>query len=220
MSLLEPDLRSDRSIYIETEGPLGYAGWSPLHGLRTHRHKYVLAPTPELYNLASDPGESRNAYAPDDPVSESLEQALAQIMSREGFGTGTAASLSDEEIERLGALGYIMTSERPRRDSFPDPKTMMSVYNDPLTSEVLYADGSFERAATLAENVLEQSPDLTAAIRVLAFSYVKLGRADDAVALLKDSVSRHLPHSVARSALHSGGAISGGGGDTQDVRGG
>ena len=191
MSLLEPDFRPDRPIYIETQTPRSYAGWSPLYGLRTHRHKYILAPVPELYDLASDPGESRNVYAPDDPVSTSLERALAELMSREGFDTGTGAPLSDEEIERLGSLGYIITLNRPRRDSFPDPKAMMSVYDDALTSEALYFGGSFEEAAALAEAVLERSPDLTAAVRVLAFSYLKLGRADDAVALLGDSVERN-----------------------------
>jgi len=191
MSLLEPDFRPDRPIYIETESPRSYAGWSPLYGLRTHRHKYVLAPAPELYDLASDPDESRNVYAPDDPISTSLEQALAELMSREGFDTGTGAPLSDEEIERLGSLGYIITLKRPRRDSLPDPKAMMSVYNDAFTSQALYFGGSFEEAAALAETVLERSPDLTAAVRVLAFSYLKLGRADDAVALLGDSVERN-----------------------------
>jgi len=191
MSLLEPDFRPERSIYIETESPLSLAGWSPLYGLRTHRHKYVLAPVPELYDLASDPGESRNVYAPDDPVSASLERALAELMSGGSFDTRAGAPLGDEEIERLGALGYIVSLERPRRDSPPDPKAMMSVYNDALTSERLYSGGSIEEAAALAESVLERSPGFTMAVRVLAFSYLKLGRADDAVALLGDSVERN-----------------------------
>jgi len=191
MSLLNPDFPPDRSIYIETENPLNYAGWSPLYGLRTHEYKYVLAPTPELYDLTSDPTESRNVYAPNDPVSASLERALGEFMSGNTPDTGITATLSDEEILRLGSLGYIVTSARPRRDSLPDPKTMMSVYNDALTCEALYASGSFEKAAILAESVLEQSPDLTAATRVLAFSYMKLGRAQDAVDLLRSSVGRN-----------------------------
>ena len=52
----------DRAVYIETEMPLSLAGWSPLRGLRTHTHKYILAPSPELYDLLSDPSESRNLY--------------------------------------------------------------------------------------------------------------------------------------------------------------
>src|ERR1017187_10139871 len=45
--------------YSETFYPFSSFGWSPLHGLESGRFHYIEAPKPELYDLASDPGETQ-----------------------------------------------------------------------------------------------------------------------------------------------------------------
>ena len=51
-------VRSNYS-YGETLYPRTYMGWSELRAMRTDTWKFILAPHPELYNLARDPGEPR-----------------------------------------------------------------------------------------------------------------------------------------------------------------
>ena len=190
-SLLRPGADDDRAIYVETEMPLSLAGWSPLRGLRTHTHKYILAPQRELYDLKKDPAESHNIYAAADPVVGSLESRLSELMNQIGPGSGSDRALTDEEMERLGSLGYVQSGAVRAEGPLPDPKTMMSVYGDAVRSEHLYGQGMYAEAAALARGVLDQSDMHIQALRVLAFSYVKLGRAEEAVGLLRESVDRN-----------------------------
>ena len=200
-NLLGPGDDEDRAVYIETEMPLSFAGWSPLSGLRTHSHKYILAPSRELYDLRADPAESRNAYLPDDPVVVSLESQLSALMSEAETDRGAGRSLTDEEIERLGSLGYVQSGAVRAEGPLPDPKTMMSVYSDAVRSEQLYARGAYSEAADLAASVIDRSGMHIQALRVLAFSYVKLGRADEAVGLLRDSTEKNPDAFLVRSLV-------------------
>src|SRR6266446_4913393 len=49
--------------YSETFYPFSSFGWSPLHALESERFHFIEAPRPELYDLESDPGETRNIAA-------------------------------------------------------------------------------------------------------------------------------------------------------------
>ncbi|MGQ0720612.1 MAG: sulfatase, partial [Candidatus Eiseniibacteriota bacterium] len=57
---LQQTVSPGREAYVETKHTELLRGWSPLHGLRTERWKYVRAPRPELYDLVMDPGETAN----------------------------------------------------------------------------------------------------------------------------------------------------------------
>ncbi|HEY6324329.1 MAG TPA: sulfatase-like hydrolase/transferase [Thermoanaerobaculia bacterium] len=50
-------------LYAETRYPEVF-GWSPLFALRRRELKYIAAPRPELYDLHSDPHETRNLAPP------------------------------------------------------------------------------------------------------------------------------------------------------------
>ena len=189
-SLVEVPRESARAIYIETLTPLSLAGWSPLYGLRAHRSKYILAPEREYYDLQADPTESVNLYQMGGPDVERLESELAAVMEASGERPASPHSLSDEEIERLGSLGYVEARAPEDVTGLADPKVMMPVYNDALKAENLYAAGRIEEAAALAAEVLEQSDMCSQAVRVLAFSDLRLGRPDEALDLLRRSVER------------------------------
>jgi tetratricopeptide (TPR) repeat protein len=124
-------------------------------------------------------------------VVESLRLQLAETLSGTGTAQSSRRTLTDEEIERLGSLGYVHASSARADSVLPDPKSMMEVYNDALRSESLYGRGMYAEAATLARSVLERSDMLLQAVRVLAFSNVKLDRADEAVSLLLRSTERN-----------------------------
>jgi hypothetical protein len=53
------DLPAERGLRTISR-PLTAYGWSPLEGMFDGRFKLIVAPRPELYDLAADPGETRN----------------------------------------------------------------------------------------------------------------------------------------------------------------
>jgi arylsulfatase A-like enzyme len=61
-----------RPLYAETFAPLLDFGWSPLRAVRDGEWKYIDAPKPELYRIASDPGEATNMIGSERPRAAAL----------------------------------------------------------------------------------------------------------------------------------------------------
>lgn len=98
------------AVYAESLVPLLHFGWSDLRVLRDGRFKYIQAPRPELYDLASDPGERTNLASAQPARVQAMGGALAGILDAERTALarmpGTPA-VPTELLEKLGALGYV-----------------------------------------------------------------------------------------------------------------
>ncbi len=189
ISLLQNEPAQDRAIYLETEAPENQWGWSPLFALRTHTGKFVLAPNPEYYDLSADSAELHNRYGESVDEALRLQRSLADLM-RSWSGEGDATrQMSDEEIARLGALGYVQSATGRAQGPLRDPKEMLPVLEKSIRAEALYFRGNYPEAASLAREVFADCPTCTQAVRVLAFSLIKLGEADDAIQILRASVT-------------------------------
>jgi arylsulfatase A-like enzyme/Flp pilus assembly protein TadD len=109
---LAPELRGGPALpepvtYAETLVPLLHFGWSDLRVVREGRWKYIQAPRPELYDLQSDPGELTNVAAAHAARVDAMRGALSRTLERERAARLTAAPVSADLIEKLGALGYV-----------------------------------------------------------------------------------------------------------------
>jgi arylsulfatase A-like enzyme len=93
------------AAYVETLATQLDWGWSPVLGLRTAGFKYLRAPRPELYDLAADPGETRNLAAAQPERVAALDAALEQRLAGARPPAPTL-SPGQAERERLEALGY------------------------------------------------------------------------------------------------------------------
>ena len=102
--------------YLETLGTQFDMGWSPLLGIRTERHKYIRAPRPELYDLRSDPGETRNLAEDATGLVQELDALLATKLAS-GRPVRPNLSPSDDQRARLESLGYVLSEEQLASDS-------------------------------------------------------------------------------------------------------
>ena len=198
-SLLDAEQGGDRAVYLETREPLDLAGWSPLYGLRTRTHKLIDGPVPRLFDIAADPTESRNLHGAGLAVEARLSGELAT--RRQGFGAGEPAErlLTDEELERLRSLGYAVGGSEPPSAQPVDPESMMPLLALSGRAEQLYLARELPEAERVARQVLERWPTSPHALRVLAFSLLKTGRAEEAVAELRAAVARHPDAFLVRS---------------------
>jgi choline-sulfatase len=105
-----------RVAYLETLGTQFDMGWSPLLGIRTERYKYVRAPRPELYDLRSDPGETRNLAEDATGLVQELDALLATKLAS-GRPVRPNLSPNDDQRARLESLGYVLSKEQPAPDS-------------------------------------------------------------------------------------------------------
>lgn len=204
---LLPEIPAGRTLYVETAGPVRMAGAAALHGLRSRAAKYVEGPKPEFYDLRRDPQENDNRYDERAASLAPLRDELAAIVSAAPTGSATR-TLTAEEAERLHSLGYTMSGSRTEQDSLPDPKDVIDAFRDGMRAEKLYAEGRYEEAAAVSRDVVAGCEGCMNAIRVLAFSQLRLGNAGDATATLQEAVDRdpdrYLIRSLAQAMIIDG----------------
>ena len=140
--------------YAETLVPLLHFGWSDLRVVREGRWKYIQAPRPELYDLQSDPGETRDLSAPEAARANAMRAALGRILDKERAAGSSAAPLSPELMEKLGALGYV-GGAGPAETATPgaDPKDKIGEFRvvNSLIREALLAYHAGDHAASAAK---------------------------------------------------------------------
>ncbi len=127
ISLVRASPDPDRAIYIETKTPLQAAQCSPLYGIRRLGDKYVRGPEPEYFDLLTDSGEQRNLIGSQTDRVGELDAELTRVMgayAAAGTQDGQRA-VSEEELRRLAALGYVHAASPVSADDLPDPKAML-----------------------------------------------------------------------------------------------
>ena len=164
-------------------------GWAELAGLRADGWKWIAAPTPELYDLSADPGETRNLARAEPARAAQLGERLARMRAG-AAAAGQARGLSPEQEERLAALGYVSsgTDDSDLGDG-PDPKSVAPVIPD-LESliDARRADRTPE-IRSRADAILARDPTNRFALRARGDLLVSEGRYREAVALLSSLVS-------------------------------
>jgi arylsulfatase A-like enzyme len=121
----EPDPQLD--VYAESLYPQRF-GWAPLRSLRADRYKVIEAPRPELYDLANDPGETRNVFAERRRLGAAMLTRLRAFDDR----NGRVSPVDRAVAERIASLGYVGggPTELPGDAADDvDPKDRIGAYN-------------------------------------------------------------------------------------------
>jgi len=116
-----------RPVFSESVYARDSFGWAPLRSLRVGDWKYIEAPKPELYNLASDPGERANLIAKNPTEAANLKAQLAKYAA-----SAAPAALADgnpqKKKEVLESLGYLAPGPRGSRSgTAADPKDRLPI---------------------------------------------------------------------------------------------
>src|ERR1700675_1426784 len=138
----------DRVLYGETFMPRIHFNWSELRGSENTKYHFIDAPSPELYDLAKDPGEVHNLFAEKKAVAEEMRAKLVGMIRDYSAGKEMAekTGLDPALMERLKALGYAAFSggSDPTISSrdLPDPKDRVPPY-EPISDAI--ADSTHNR---------------------------------------------------------------------------
>src|SRR5439155_16647262 len=76
---IDTRLPIERDVYSESLYPRLHFGWSDLASVTDQKHRYIRAPTPELYDVSTDPGERQNLAGSRAATLDKLARRLAQI---------------------------------------------------------------------------------------------------------------------------------------------
>ncbi|MES1245271.1 MAG: sulfatase-like hydrolase/transferase [Acidobacteriota bacterium] len=177
-SLVDLDPKAPpRKLYAETFYPRIHFGWSDLASLVEGRLHYIEAPEPELYDLDSDPGETKNVVTATERRSVSgLRQAM------KGFDRRLAApaEVDPETASKLAALGYVGSSMAEHEGPLPDPKSQRHVIVELDRAFTAVQAQRYEEAIASFEKLLADNPDMQDVWAFYASSLQKVGRDEDA----------------------------------------
>lgn len=178
-----------RLAFAETlMGRLEY-GWSDLYMARSARFKYIEAPTPELYDLRQDPGETTNLATNERKRTEEMAASVRTWIASASLGSAGAAAqreLEPDEEARLRSLGYLggdafkADAGTAGPGSRPDPKAMIEEARAISSAAARFARGEAAEALAQIESVLEANPRNSRARETRVEILSKLGRFGEA----------------------------------------
>jgi arylsulfatase A-like enzyme/Flp pilus assembly protein TadD len=174
LPLMRGDALSARDLYAETFAPLLDFGWSSLRSVRSGTRKYIAAPSPELYDLAADPGEERNLEPEQRLLVQDMATRVAKYSGPELPAAPAGTQPNSEARSRLGALGYVSANSSSTRTSDrPDPKDRRE-----LAARIAQvAAGELQGAAlrTTLEAIVAEDPRNGQALMRLGYAVIETG---------------------------------------------
>ncbi|HEY2325233.1 MAG TPA: hypothetical protein VGJ82_20415, partial [Thermoanaerobaculia bacterium] len=182
-----------REIYSETYYPKLHFGWADLHSLIDGDEHFIRAPQPELYNLASDPGEKANTLEQNRRAYAKLRADIEPFLKE----PATPGGYDPEEAAKLAALGYIgSTVETKPGEALPDPKTKLGVFHDIRLALTLFKANDLEAALRLSNQLITDNPRLTDIWDLKSKTLWAMGAHKESVEAAEEGL-RANPHSIA-----------------------
>ncbi len=188
-ALEEGDSTSPPS-YFESLSPFLNRGWAPLAGVVVGREKYIDLPIPELYDLASDPGEERNLVAARDDRRRVLEARLRDTGWPGTNATGARVQENAEVRSRLQALGYVSGSATPKQHytEEDDPKRLVDLDRMMHEGVSLFQSGRTREALAVYEELIRRRPGMSSSRLHAAYLQWELGNPAGAIETLRQAL--------------------------------
>ncbi len=182
-----------RAYYAETLSPRLSRNWGELRALFAGDVKYVHGPRPELFDLSADPRELTDLSADRPEVAATLRGQLERYLAEHAVeGLDSSVEVDPETARRLAALGYLQgdgerigpLEETLREDGDPpqDHAGILTIYSQ--AKNLLFRDRPLE-AHEFIRGLLLSDPDNPHYLVLLAHAELKLGRSEEALAILE-----------------------------------
>jgi arylsulfatase A-like enzyme/cytochrome c-type biogenesis protein CcmH/NrfG len=185
----------DHILYGETFLPRIHFNWSELRGSENAKYHFIDAPKPELYDLAKDPGETRNLFAEKKAVADEMRAKLSSMIREYSAGKEMAekTALDPALMERLKALGYAgfsggTTDLTISGRDLPDPKDRIVTYEQISDAIADSQHGRFQESIDKLKNVVKAEPGLVPGHYLQGLNYYRLKMFPQAVEELQRTV--------------------------------
>jgi len=186
----------DRFALMETIYPRTHLGWSELRAVRTKEWKYIQAPQEELYNLLTDPTESRNAVKSDVAVTQRFKTVLSGALGEASHDLMLHPSTIPAEVrQELASLGYVSAGVgQPIKldQSRPDPKMRVDLLPSFEAAITFMGQQQYERALPLLQTVVKADPTNPLFYLRLAFCYQSVNNTDAETKTYERAVQHHV----------------------------
>ena len=190
--LIRTKTGGDRPAYFESMTYHLVRGWAPLRGVVADRTKYIDLPIPELYDLAADSTEQRNAAQSDRERAQLLQGMVRTYNAAPPERPGQESA---ETAAVLRSLGYISGSAAAK-DHYTeedDPKQLVALDTDLHRATEAFENGNVPAGIALLEGVIKRRPDTADAYVSLAHAYWQAGQPEPAISTLESALRNGAP---------------------------
>lgn len=163
-------------------------GWQPQVMAVDGVHKSILAGRVEMYNVAADPGETRDIAnepgRPEEPV------ALRDYAPPSPAAARAPEALDAEARRRLASLGYVSGGPAPVvRKNAPRPADMVRLFEPLERASGLFVAEQYAQVVPLYEQILAEDPYNIGVVLQLAAAHSALGRDRRAIELFQKAAA-------------------------------
>jgi len=188
-TLLDPRrVEATEGSYFEALSATFNRGWAPLRGVLAARQKYIELPIPELYDLRSDPAETKNLVG---ERSDALRRLRKQVLELPAT-PNARGSIGTEEAAKLRSLGYLAGSEETKTSYGPadDPKSLVGVDQALHRTVELFEQNRLAEAAVVARQVVAETPNMRLGYLQLATVLEQSGDLPGAIRILQEATKK------------------------------
>ncbi len=178
-----------RAVYSESLYPRLHFGWSDLASVTEQKLRYIRAPRPELYDLATDPRERQNLVTSRAAAVATLAGRLTSMT--EGAKSTEPGPVPAEVRERLKSLGYVASSSAPvspTAGELPDPKDRIASFEEFKRALALERMGQIAEAIQRYRTILSSNPRMLDAWEALAKALLATDQTREAIAAFGKAV--------------------------------
>jgi choline-sulfatase len=169
------------AIFHETLFPGTAFGWSPLAAITSGKIRVVKGPKPEIFDLETDPAESRNLLAEASSEQRKASRELEAHLKK--FPLAATPPVVDAEVAaELRSLGYL--SGQSREFGELDPKDGVAMLEKLKEAGQLEGFGQLAEAIKIVEYLVAKSPKSIPFLARLAGLQGKMKEGEAALATL------------------------------------
>jgi len=198
--------KGERALWAQSDYPQRHYGFARLRSVRLGSFKLIDAPRPELFDLAQDPGETRNL----------AQGAGARVRELAELAGRTEAALARDKPRaqlqqpdpdtqaRLAALGYVAGGDAAPAPAL-DPREALQAQDEVDRATALLAAGgpALAEAEGLFRGLIRRWPGHGSLRMSLGRTLELMGREDEAVAVYREAAERADLRSLALGRLVS-----------------
>lgn len=176
--------------YSETWLPATAYGWSAIRAMTGKRYKLIVAPRPELYDLAEDPGETRNLVRERPREARRLK---AQLESFEASLEPAAAETlaADAELQAsLRSLGYLSGASGSRSGTL-DPKDGLALLESFEAAKIALSRGETAEAIRRLRELVRKNPGNVPFLTNLGTALLAGGEPREGVEVLRRAAEQN-----------------------------
>ncbi|REK07925.1 MAG: hypothetical protein DWQ36_10475 [Acidobacteria bacterium] len=179
----DPQL-GERDLFAESLYPRIHLGWSDLSSIVRWPWHLIDGPDPELYDLASDPAETRNVLRDQRREYRALKATLEGIDRT----LQSAEEIDEETAARLASLGYVSGGGPAGEGPLPDPKSLVHLLEMLGQASAAFDSGRRPEAERIYRQILAEAPTMVLAHQQLGRTLRADGRLEEALEPLRQAL--------------------------------